>query len=652
MKPLPINYYLRLMLLPAMLMLAGITSASEYYGIKVGGVPVRSDNWGSVTGSTIQRYDPSKPCYVRYYREYKMLTLENVKIVRTGSDNRAIYNESCDGLMVKFYGKNYLASESAAPVRLQASTTLWVSEDSVIIKGGSEDGIYITNQSVVDIIGDGPLKVEATSSSAIEGNNSSNRASVNFMGPHVELYGKEGSLVDLNVTFNKTYTNIDGETVKPISKVLLKASGKGSEPNIQNCPMTFYGTPATKILEPWEAYYSNNYIWLGNTAVYGYDILIGNHYKALITEDYFPNSKFREQLLNKFPKNYITDEDIALCKTLDLTGKGITDLTGIHYFTALEYLYCGMNYGLETLDVTSNTALKELDCHSDNMKTLNLGSNPNLKKLECYSNRLTSLNLTGCTGLTELSCEANELKTLNLSKNKALNTINLRSNKLTSLSLTNFSKLTALYCPDNQLNSLDLSGCSELQNLDCHSNSFTQLNISNLPKLTNLNCSNCQQLKTLDCYENPMLSSLLMSGLTSLETFDCHACALTSLSIPNTTTLRRVVCYKNKIQGTEMDNLVQALKNREGREAGQFVVMYNAGGEQNVCTEEQAEVATRKNWNVTYDNGQPIYDNSTPTAVETFSMQQQTQPAYNLAGQRVNSGYKGIIIRNGKKLRQ
>jgi hypothetical protein len=44
---------------------------------------------------------------------------------------------------------------------------------------------------------------------------------------------------------------------------------------------------------------------------------------------------------------------------------------------------------------------------------------------------------------------------------------------------------------------------------------------------------------------------------------------------------------------------------------------------------------------------------STPTAVEHIAVpQQQTQPIYNLQGQRVDSAYKGIVIRNGKKIRQ
>ena len=713
MRRRAINCWGRMVLLAAMLMVAGITFASTYYGIKVGGVPVTSDNWGSVTGNTIQRYDASKPCYVRYYREHKLLTLENVKIVRTGSDNRAIYNESCDGLTVKFYGKNYLASESAAPVRLQASTALWVSEDSVIIKGGSEDGIYITGQSVVDIIGDGPLKVEATSSSAIEGKETSNRAIVNFRGPDVELYGREGSLVDLNVTFNKTYTNMDGEKVKPISKVLLKASGKASEPNVQNCGMLFYGTTDTHILEPWGAYYSNNYIWLGNTAVYGYDILIGNHYKALIDADYFPDSKFREQLDEVFPKHYITDKDIAQCKTLDVTGKGITKLTGIHYFTALEYLYCGMNLGMETLNLMNNKELVEVQCYSNSMRTLTLGSKPKLKTLECRNNYLSSLNLSGftelqclncrdnqlkeldvsaCKKLEELYCSNNELEAINLNNNTALQILNVHSNKLKSLSLNNHLQLWKINCSlnqlktlslgnvpeltylesdhneltsvdcsnltnlltltleDNQLTSLNVSGCTALREIVCNRNPFTQLSVCNLPSLAELKCYNCPSLKTLNCYNNPSLNDLSVSR-ESLETLDCHGCNLSSLYIDNAPSLRKLVCYLNRID-VFMNRLVNDLQDRRGKAQGQLVVLFSGGGDRNVCTEEQAAVAMEKNWNLTYENGQPIYGSATKTHPQPLPKGGECNGArgtYNLAGERVGDDYKGIVIRNGKK---
>ena len=710
MKHLPSIHSFRLFLLSALLSFASTLFAAEYYGIKIGGVAVNSENWNNVTGSTIQKNEDGKQSYVWYNHETKTVTLVNVKIIRTENDERAIFNESCEGLTVRLLYNNVLSSEKAAPVRLQKNTTIEVLEGSTTITGGSEDGIYITGTSVVDIIGSGTLEVNANSSTAIEGKNTSDLATVNFMGPDVTLYGKEGCLVDLNVTFNKTYTR-DGTTVMPQSMVTLKPSYDYKEPSVQNCPITLHGTPVTKILEPWGAYIKNKNIMDETGVIYSREILIGNRYKALITEDYFPDSKFREQLVNKFPKHYITDEDISQCKTLDLKGKGIMSLVGITYFTALEILDCSLNYGLTTLNLSANTALKELSCECNGMTSLVIGDNPNLQRLTCTQNKLSTLNVSKCTGLLWLSCYENQLRSLDLSANKKLSGLRCDYNKLTSLDLTNNPALTDLnvahnqlsslplskqtelrflYCNDNQLNVLnldnqpklewldcnnnnltsldcsnktsldyifcnnnqltllDVSGCTKLSEINCEYNSFQILNVNNLPEIQLLNCIGNEWLKVLNCYENPLLTEIWMSGLTSLQTLDCHACALTKLSIPNTTNLRQLTCYMNKIKDTKMDELVENLGNRNGNSPGTFAVKINAGWEQNVCTEQQAMVAMGKNWNVTYENGQPIYGSLTPTAVNSIIVSQQ-QPTYNLQGQRVDTGYKGIVITNGKK---
>lgn len=124
--------------------------ASTYYGFKIGGVSVNSDNYQNVTGNNIQTgtviYDPSS----------KTVTLTNVTISRTGSNNRAIYNESNAGLIVKLVGTNNLSATDAAPVRFERNTTVIVpSGSTTTITGGSEGGVYITNSSNVAFKGYG-----------------------------------------------------------------------------------------------------------------------------------------------------------------------------------------------------------------------------------------------------------------------------------------------------------------------------------------------------------------------------------------------------------------------------------------------------------------------------------------------------------------
>ena len=51
------------------------------------------------------------------------------------------------------------------------------------------------------------------------------------------------------------------------------------------------------------------------------------------------------------------------------------------------------------------------------------------------------------------------------------------------------------------------------------------------------------------------------------------------------------------------------------------------------------------------DEYYPVYQ--TPTAIHhTSSISHLPSPTYNLAGQRVDANYKGIVIRNGKRMIQ
>ncbi|MDR2962402.1 MAG: InlB B-repeat-containing protein [Bacteroidales bacterium] len=119
-----------------------------------------------------------------------------------------------------------------------------------------------------------------------------------------------------------------------------------------------------------------------------------------INEVNFPDPKFREFLLSQTwgKKGELTDAGIAKVKSITVDSQGISDLTGIGYFTALTELYCNNNQ-LTSLDVSELV---------------------NLKILYCTTNNLTSLNVSNCKNLDVLFCSNNQLSSLDLSKNSAL----------------------------------------------------------------------------------------------------------------------------------------------------------------------------------------------------------------------------------------
>ena len=72
-----------------------------------------------------------------------------------------------------------------------------------------------------------------------------------------------------------------------------------------------------------------------------------------------------------------------------------------------------------------------------------------------------------------------------------------------------FYALASLDCSGNRLTSLDVSGLTSLTYLNCAANQLTSLDVSGLTALTNLDCSSNQ------------LTSLDVSGLIALTNLDC-----------------------------------------------------------------------------------------------------------------------------------
>ncbi len=208
--------------------------------------------------------------------------------------------------------------------------------------------------------------------------------------------------------------------------------------------------------------------------------------------------------------NLVLTANINGILDLDVDGLGITDLTGIEDFSALEtlscqsnnlanldvtqntrlsQLFCGNNQ-LTNLDVTQNTALQILWCDSNQITNINVTLNPNLISLRCENNVISSLNVTLNPNLNVLVCENNLLTSLNVTQNSTLSRFQCGNNFLSNLNLSNNLSLTFFSCENNELTDLDVSVNNQLINLNCAFNELTELDLSNNSGLTQLNCSN------------------------------------------------------------------------------------------------------------------------------------------------------------------
>ena len=116
---------------------------------------------------------------------------------------------------------------------------------------------------------------------------------------------------------------------------------------------------------------------------------------------------------------------------------------------------------LESLDLSKNSKLKNVNCHYTQITSLDLSGNKDLKYLHCQNNRkLTSLDVTGCTSLRYLRCHNTALTKINVKTNRNLEILGCKNTNITSLNLKKNRKLRFLSCLGTKVQKLDLSKTS------------------------------------------------------------------------------------------------------------------------------------------------------------------------------------------------
>ncbi len=183
--------------------------------------------------------------------------------------------------------------------------------------------------------------------------------------------------------------------------------------------------------------------------------------------------------------------DLALYGSMSLNEMGISDLTGIEYFSNLQVLQCYGNLLTSLPTLPANLLHLNID---NNLFTTLPSIPPTLNYLECSGNDLTSLPDLP-SGLISLYCENNQLTALPTLP-ASLEYLKCGGNNLTTLPALP-DALLAIWCENNQLTSLPvlppmLNGilCSNnnLTSLPALPSNFTQLicsgnNLTSLPDL-------------------------------------------------------------------------------------------------------------------------------------------------------------------------
>lgn len=242
--------------------------------------------------------------------------------------------------------------------------------------------------------------------------------------------------------------------------------------------------------------------------------------------------------------------EASVIQRLRISGKNISDLTGIQSFTNLKKILCNSNV-LTTIDFSANLNLQQIDCSSNNFVSLTINGLSFLDTLKVYpSTSLQNLTVTNNPLLTTLTLGSD------FGSISSLVNLNCSHNALTSLSVFNngypFTNLTTVNCSYNQLTTLPLN--SAITNLNISNNLFTTFTISK-PNLTTLNVSN-NNLTTLDVYDCGNLSSLQYSGNPNLNVLGITNTNITTLSVHDFNNLQTLNCgFNNSGVGTPLTSL-------------------------------------------------------------------------------------------------
>ncbi|OUQ78444.1 S-layer homology domain-containing protein [Flavonifractor sp. An100] len=208
----------------------------------------------------------------------------------------------------------------------------------------------------------------------------------------------------------------------------------------------------------------------------------------VVIEETFPDRTFRTWLLDRTnlggvgADGILTQQEIEGIVTLNLSGMGLTDLSGVEVFFNLQILDCANNR-LTELDVSGNPKLVRLYCGNNLLKELDLSNNPDIAYLACSFNRLSELNLAGHEKLIALNCEMNQMEKLDLSGCSELISLYCRNNQLEELDLTDNGKLEFIETFDNRLTTIDVRHLEALRFLHIDHNRLIELDMSHNQKL-------------------------------------------------------------------------------------------------------------------------------------------------------------------------
>ena len=249
---------------------------------------------------------------------------------------------------------------------------------------------------------------------------------------------------------------------------------------------------------------------------------------GLITSLNFPSSNI--STLTGFTggnMTSLTDLNLDYNQLTSFNGTGLSSLTYLGLYnnqltsfngtglSGLTQLYLRGNETLTTINLSGLTNLTLLDLRYTNIPTLTLSDleTPNLVNLYLLGSNITGLTLSNLSNLSEIAIQGamEFLEVVSLTNLPNINGVYIGDSALNSVTIDNLPSLTYLYIPSStgNLTNFSLTNVPLLSGIEILNTQTTSIGVFDIPSLTTLNIS-----------FNPNLTSVTLSGLTSLvETY-------------------------------------------------------------------------------------------------------------------------------------
>ncbi|CAM1344577.1 hypothetical protein [Tenacibaculum amylolyticum] len=190
---------------------------------------------------------------------------------------------------------------------------------------------------------------------------------------------------------------------------------------------------------------------------------IYNNDCSLLT--YVPDDNFEQVLIDLgfdsgVLDNFVTTANINTLTSIDISNSGISDLTGIEDFVALETLLV----------------------YDNNLTTINLSNLTNLITLRVSRNQLSSLDLSNQADLDTLIADNNNIETLQMNS-IVLRYLQVFGNDFTEIDLSSYTQLEQLFVGRNDLTNLDVSNNTILNRLEFQYNHISTIDVTTLTGL-------------------------------------------------------------------------------------------------------------------------------------------------------------------------